>query len=417
MKNLHPSKDIVGAKSSELGGKRVALCITGGAAAYRCPDLARELMKRGAEVYAVMTEAASKLITPELMRWATGNPVVTELTGDIEHIALTTGDDKVDLVIVAPATANTISKAAHGICDNAVTTLIASALGSNIPVVFVPAMHASLYVSPGVQRSLEELRAMGGEVIEPWMEEGKAKMPDVSFIAERVAERLTRRGQFKGLKFLVTAGPTREPLDAVRFLTNPSSGKMGFALAEEAWRRGGEVTLIKGPVEHRAPHGVKVVDVVTTEDMYRAVEAELTNTGYDVVILAAAPLDYGFSSTFNHKLPSGLAELDVKLQPRPKISMAVRKLAPKAFFIGFKAEHGVSDEELIERAYARLLEAGMDLIVANDVGRESRGFSCDTNEVFIVDKERRVVHVSLRSKREVAKAILDVAAEKMGVGG
>lgn len=416
MSTLHPSKDILGSRGSELSGRRIALCVTGGAAAYRCPDLARELMRRGAEVYTVMTQAAAKLVTPDLMRWATGNPVITELTGDVEHIALTVGEGRVDLVLVAPATANTISKAAHGICDNAVTALIASALGSGIPVVFVPAMHASLYHSPGVQRSLEELRSMGAEVVEPEVEEGKAKMPEVEAIARRVVELLARRGQFRGVKFLVTAGPTREYLDAIRFLTNPSSGKMGLAIAEEAHMRGGEVTLVRGPMGCRAPSGVKVVDVVTTEDMYRAVERELSSTSYDVVILAAAPLDYGFSSTYDYKLPSGVEGLEVRLVPRPKVSMAVRRLAPKALFVGFKAEYRVSDEELIERAYARLKEADMDLIVANDVGREGRGFASDTNEVVIVDREGRVVHVPLSSKREVARAILDVVAERLGGG-
>ncbi|RLF08160.1 MAG: bifunctional phosphopantothenoylcysteine decarboxylase/phosphopantothenate--cysteine ligase CoaBC, partial [Thermoprotei archaeon] len=322
-------------------------------------------------------------------------------------------------VLIAPATANTLSKVAHGISDNAVTALAAAALGRGVPLVAVPAMHDALYRNPAFQDSLRKLSELGVFIVEPRWEEGKAKMPPVEEIADAVSSLLRRRGEFRGVRFLITAGPTREPLDAVRFLTNPSSGKMGFALAEEAWRRGGEVTLVKGPVspERPLPRGIKVVDAVTTQEMYDAVEGELKGRGYDVIILAAAPLDYGFSTTYSYKIPSGSPAIEARLEAKPKISMAVRRLAPRAVFIGFKAEHGVSDEELVERAYARLLEAGMDLIVANDLARQGCGFEVDTNEVFIVDRDRRVVHVPLSSKREVAKAILDLAAKKLTGGG
>ncbi len=377
-------------------------------------------MRLGAEVYVIMSKAASRLIHPKFMEWATGNPVVTRLTGNIEHIALAgEGEGKVDLVLVAPATANTVSKAAHGICDTAVTAVVASALGSRIPVVLVPSMHASLYKNPAFQRSLALLKEMGVEVVEPRWEEGKAKIPPITEVVEKVVDLLERRDQFKGLKFLVTAGPTLEPLDMVRYLTNPSSGKMGFALVEEAWRRGGQVTLIKGPTNstYNPPPGVKAVEVVTTKEMYDAVDEEISKNSYDIIILAAAPLDYGFSHTYPYKIPSGTSTLEVKLEPRPKISMSIRKLAPKAFFIGFKAEYGVSDEELVKKAYERLEEADMDLIVANDLSRKGCGFRHDTNEVFIIDRECRIVHVPLSSKREVAKAILDIAAERMRLKG
>jgi phosphopantothenoylcysteine decarboxylase/phosphopantothenate--cysteine ligase len=409
--------DIVGSRGRELAGVKVALCVTGSAAAYRAPELARELMRLGAEVIPVMTEASQAFISPELLKWATGREAVTELTGDVEHIALTK-DGGVSLVLIAPATANTLSKIAYGISDNAVTVLAASALGSKIPVVAVPAMHASLYLNPAFQEGLRRLRELGVFIVEPRWEEGKAKMASVKEVVDFIVSLVRKRGELKGFKLLITAGPTREPLDAIRFLTNPSSGKMGFAIAEEAWRRGGEVTLVKGPVqpERPLPMEVRVVEAVTTREMYEAVERELKGGGFDVVILAAAPLDYGFSTIHPHKIPSGSPTLEAKLEARPKISMAVRKLAPKALFVGFKAEHGVSDEELIERAYARLLEAGMDFIVANDVAREGCGFNVDTNEVFIVDRERHVTHVPLSSKRRVAEAILDQVAERLKGG-
>ncbi|MCX8204424.1 MAG: bifunctional phosphopantothenoylcysteine decarboxylase/phosphopantothenate--cysteine ligase CoaBC [Candidatus Nezhaarchaeota archaeon] len=414
----HPSKDIVGSRGSELAGVKIALCVTGSAAIYRAPELARELMRLGAEVIPVLTEVAASLLSPSMMEWATGNKAVVELTGEVEHIALTQ-EGGVDLVLIAPATANTLSKVAYGISDNAATTLVASALGSKIPVLAVPVMHASLYQNPAFQEALKRLSAFGVAIIEPRWEEGKAKMPSVNEIVSAVVSMARKAGEFRGVKFLITAGPTREPLDAVRFLTNPSSGKMGFELAREAWRRGGRVTLVKGPValSQPLPSEVEVVEVVTTKDMYDAVERKLKEGGYHVVILAAAPLDYGFSATYSYKIPSGSQYIEARLEARPKISMAVRKLAPEVVFVGFKAEYGVAVEELIERAYSRLAESGMDLIVANDLAKQGCGFSADTNEVFIVDRGRRVVHVPLSPKRKVAEAILDVVAQELARRG
>ncbi|MEM4699888.1 MAG: bifunctional phosphopantothenoylcysteine decarboxylase/phosphopantothenate--cysteine ligase CoaBC [Candidatus Nezhaarchaeales archaeon] len=410
----HPSKDILGSRGSELADVKIALCVTGSAAIYRAPELARELMRLGAEVLPVLTEAAASLLSPSMMEWATGNRAVVELTGEVEHVALTQ-EGGVDLVLVAPATANTLSKVAHGISDNAVTALVASALGAGIPVVAVPVMHASLYQNPAFQDSLKKLASLGVVVVEPKWEEGKAKMPPIDEVVGAVVSLIRKSKEFEGVRFLITAGPTREPLDAIRFLTNPSSGKMGFELAREAWRRGGGVTLIKGPVppSRPLPSGLRVVEVVTTREMRDAVERELKEGGYDVVILAAAPLDYGFSSTFPYKIPSGSPHIEVRLEGRPKVWEVVRRLAPEAVFVGFKAEYGVSDEELVERAYSRLVEAGMDFIVANDLARQGCGFSVDTNEVFIVDRERRVVHVPLSPKSRVAEAVLDLVAKEL----
>ena len=251
----HPSKDIVGSEGSELAGKKIALCITGSVAAYKSPDLARELMRLGAEVFCVMTQAAQKIIHPYLMEWATGNPVVTELTGGLEHVALAgEHEERVDLVLVAPATANTISKAACGIGDTSVTSVISTAMGAGIPIIVVPAMHESMYKHPAVAENLRKLREMGVYVVEPVIEEKKAKLPDVQDVVDEVVNVLSPK-DMQGMKVLVTAGPTYEPIDPVRIITNRSSGKMGIAIAREARRRGAEVTLVCGPTDVRIPRG------------------------------------------------------------------------------------------------------------------------------------------------------------------
>lgn len=371
-------------------------------------------MRHGAEVHVVMTPAATRLIHPSLMEWATGNPVTVELTGKVEHIALA-GEHprKADLVLVAPSTANTISKAAYGISDTSVTTVILTAMGSEIPVLMVPAMHSSLYKNPVVQENIEKLKRMGIEFIGPRWEEGKAKLPEVDVIVRRVIERLSTSKDLSGLKVLVTAGPTREPLDAIRFLTNPSTGKMGLAIAEEALSRGASVTLIHGPgLSVRNPR-FKALEVVTTEQMLNAVVSELQSCKYDIVALAAAPLDFGFEKPASYKIPSGVGELHPRLVARPKISSIVRKYAPATFFIGFKAEYGVPEEALIESAYERLREAGMNLIVANDVSKPGCGFDSETNEVYVVDEAKNVIHIPLTGKRVIAKKLLDLAVSRL----
>ncbi len=409
----HPSKRIIGSKGSELSGKKIICCITGSVAAFKCPEIVRELMRHGAEVYVFMTEASTKIIHPYLMEWATGNPVVTELTGRIEHVSFFNEKlGSVDLILVAPATANTISKVACGISDTPVTALISAALGANVPVVMVPAMHTLLYRNKIFQRNMEKVRGMGVEFINPRMEEEKAKIAETEIIVEKVIGKLSKK-DMENLNLLITAGPTREKLDSVRFLTNPSSGKMGLALAEEAINRGASVTLVYGPGTQKPPPNVKVVEVVTTEEMLNAVVSELNSKRYHLVILAAAPLDFKFEKEFSGKISSETGFLEVKLVPSPKIWKEIRKYGKDCFFIGFKAEYNVSREKLIEKAYKRLKEAGMNLIIANDVGRKGIGFSSNYNEVFLIDEEGRVKHVPFKPKREVAKEILDLAVEKL----
>lgn len=409
----HTSKNIVGTKSHVLDGKRIVLCITGSVAAFECPRIARELMRHGAEVFTVMSFSAQKIIHPHLMEYATGNPVVTELTGKVEHVALA-GDhpSKADLILVAPATANTISKIACGIDDTPVTTVVSTALGSDIPIVIVPAMHESMYRHQIIRENINKLKELGVWFVGPRIEEGKAKMAGIEEIVNRVIGILTKPKDMKALRVLVTAGPTREYIDAIRFISNPSSGKMGVAIAEEALTRGAEVTLIYGRGTAKPPLNVKLINVETTEEMLSAVINELKSSKYDIFISTAAVLDYGPENVVDQKTPSGLREWTIKLRYLPKVVCEARRVDPGVFIVGFKAEYKISKEELIEKAYRKLKESNLNLIVANDVGLAGRGFESDTNEVYIVDPEKNVVHIPLSSKRDVAAKILDVVVDQ-----
>jgi len=413
--SVHPSKDIVGTKGKELKDKCIVLCITGSVAAVQCSEIARTLMRHGAEVFAVMSPMAHKIIHPYLMEWATGNAVVTELTGKIEHVALV-GEHpkKADLVLVAPATANTISKIACGIDDTTVTSVVSTAFGSKTPIIIVPAMHQSMYTHPILTENINKLKALGIKFVGPRIEEGKAKIAETREIANAVMYKLVVEQDFSGLRVLVTAGPTVEHIDPIRVITNRSSGKMGVAIVEEALDRGAEVTLVYGLGRATSPLDAHVISVETTEQMHEAVVSELKSKKHDVVIAVAAAADWTVKKPFCHKVSTHkLDSLDLKLKPTKKIIDHVKKVSPKTFLVAFRAEYKLSKKELIESAYKRLLEADADLIIVNDVGKKGVGFGTETNEIFIVDKKKKAIHVPLAPKREVAAKILDVVNKKM----
>jgi phosphopantothenoylcysteine decarboxylase/phosphopantothenate--cysteine ligase len=412
----HTSKAIIGSKGGELKGRKIVLCITGSVAAIKCPEIARELMRHGAEVYTVMTEMAQKIVHPYMMEWSTGNPVVTELTGETEHVTLG-GEhpDHADLILVAPSTANTIGKAATAIDDTPVTTLLTTAIGAGIPIIFAPAMHASMYRHPIVMENVEKLRSIGVEVLMPRFEEEKAKIPSTGEIVEAVISKLTELRDYEGVRVLVTAGPTREYLDGFRFITNPSSGKMGVAVVREAMRRGGEVTLVYGPGSAKPPFGAKVVPVETTNEMLEAVVGELEGSLYDLAVFSAAAVDFGPEERDMVKTSSSLESWRIDLVSRPKIIDRVKTVTPGIFLVGFKAEYGVSDEELVKKAQARMESGGIDIIVANDVARAKVGFGHDTNEAFIVNREGDREHLALRGKKEIASRLLTIARSKMDI--
>jgi len=397
---MHPSNDIRGTKGTELAERKIALCITGSVAAVKCPELARELMRRGADVRVVMTPRATQLITPQLMHWATGNEVITELTGKLEHVELA---QWTDLILTAPTTANTLSKVACAIDDTPVTSVVSVALGLGKPVVVVPAMHGSMYQHKLLQENLARLRSAGVHVLEPRLEEGRAKLPEVQEIVSFVIGLLGPR-DMQGMRALVTAGPTIEPIDPIKLITNRSSGKMGIAVARAAAARGAEVTLIYGPGNETPPANIKLVRVQTTAEMHDAFEREL-GSRHDIIVSAAAAQDFAVERPAEQKLKHS-EPVTLKLVSAPRVLDGVRKLAPDAFVVGFKAEHDVSDEELLEAAKDKLAE-GLDMVVANDVARSGAGFGTDTNEVVIVtpsgSKPMRT------TKAEIARAILDAA--------
>jgi phosphopantothenoylcysteine decarboxylase/phosphopantothenate--cysteine ligase len=411
---IHPSKDILETKGTKLKGKRVVLCVTGSVAAVQCPEIARELMRRGAEVFTVMSPMAQKIIHPYLMEWATGNPVVTELTGKIEHVALAgQHSSKADLVLVAPATANTISKVAAGIDDTPVTSVVSTAFGSKTPLIIVPAMHESMYPHPILKENIEKLKGLGVEFVKPRIEEGKAKIAETKTIVEAVIRRLSAQRDLAGMKVLITAGPTREYIDPVRVITNKSTGLMGIEVAKEARLRGAEVTLIYGPGAVSPPEEAKIIRVETTKEMYKVAVSELKAQKYDVMIATAAVADWTPKRRYSYKVPTRRTyTFNVKLEPTPKIIDVVKQISPKTFLVAFKAEYNVSNEELVKRAFKKLKEARADLIVANDVAREGVGFGTQTNEIFIIDEKEKVIHVPLTTKREAARKLLDIIAKK-----
>jgi phosphopantothenoylcysteine decarboxylase/phosphopantothenate--cysteine ligase len=411
----HTSKQIIGTRGDELYDKKIVLCMTGSVAAIKSPEIARELMRHGADVYTVMTEMAQKIVHPYMMQWSTGNPVVTELTGETEHVTLG-GEhpDRANLILVAPSTANTIGKAASAIDDTPVTTLLTTAIGSGIPIIIAPAMHASMYRHPIVMENVKKLRSIGVEVLMPRFEEEQAKIPNTGEIIEAVISKLAELKDYEGLRVLITAGPTREYLDVFRFITNPSSGKMGVAVASEAQRRGGEVTLVYGPGSVKLPFGVKVIPVETTTEMLNAVVGELEGSRYDLAVFSAAAADFGPEERDMVKTSSSLESWRIDLVSRPKIIDRVKKVTPEIFLVGFKAEYGVSDEELVKKAQARMEAGGIDLIVANDVARAKVGFTHDTNEAFIIDRDGGREHLTLRGKEKIASRLLTIAKSKMG---
>lgn len=412
---FHALKDIIGTKSSVLERKKIVLCITGSVAAIKSPEIARELMRSGAEIYPVMTWNAQLIIHPYTMEWATGNPCITQLTGKVEHVMLAgEHEDKADLILIAPSTANTIGKIANGIDDTTVTTFVSTAFGANIPIMIVPAMHASMYKHPIVLDNIKHLQSLGVVFIGPRIEDGKAKIADTEEIVDTVIRKLSTRKDLAKQKFIVTAGPTFEYIDPVRIITNQSSGKMGMAIAEEALSRGAKVTIIFGPGSAQPPFSAKVINVKTTKEMFDAVVEELEKEHCNCFVAAAACADWAPEDSYTKKVSTHTTKhLDIRLKSTPKIIDMVKTISPKTFLVAFKAEHNVSDDALIDTAYERLEKANADLVVANDVGRKGVGFKVDTNEVFIVDQKKEAVHVPLASKREVARKLVNVIHEKL----
>jgi phosphopantothenoylcysteine decarboxylase/phosphopantothenate--cysteine ligase len=386
----------------------IVLCVTGSIAAIEAVKLARELRRQGATVKCFMSDDACNLIHPNAMEFATGQKVVVDLTGEIEHVKYA----QTDLVLVAPATANVISKFAYKIADNPINTLLITAFGHETPIIFVPSMHDSMYNA--VEGNIQKLKDEGITFLEPKLEEGKAKFPDIHDIALQAMRELYlnspegQKSNLLGKNVLVSAGSTYEAIDKVRGITNRSSGKMGVEIAKEAFRRGAEVTMLCGKMETRVPKLFHVVEAESTGKMGEALQKLVP--GNDVFVSAAAVSDFTVDSQGQDKISSD-SDLTLKLKRAPKIISSVKDINPDIFLVGFKAEYQVSDEELVESARRRMEESHANLMVANDVAVEGAGFGSDQNEVIILDGD--LWTVPLTSKAEIAKRVLDKILEKL----
>ncbi|GFO96134.1 bifunctional phosphopantothenoylcysteinedecarboxylase/ phosphopantothenate synthase [groundwater metagenome] len=382
--------------SHSLEGKTIVLGITGSIAAVRCVELARELMRRGASVHAVMTDDAQKIIHPEAMKYATGNRVITEITGAVEHVEFCGIGGRASLLLIAPCTANTIGKIAHGIDDTTVTTFATTAFGSGIPILIVPAMHESMFNHPIVIENIGKLTELGVEFINPVLDEGAAKIASTDEIVLRVERALCKK-TLAGKRILITGGSTAEAIDPIRIITNRASGKTGVELALEAFRRGADVTLV-----HRGCMGIQGICefiVESARDMTETALEEL-GKGYDILISAAAISDFTVKPS-KEKIKSG-KEVSIALKPAPKLIKEARRKYPDIKIIGFKAETGVTEEELIKRARESMEDSSLSMVVANDVS--SGGMGTEENEVYLIDSGMRRVS---GTKQEIAMEIMD----------
>ena len=390
-----------------MNGKNVVLGITGGIAAYRAAQIAREMTKRGAHVYCILTRNATNFITQQTMETLTGNPAVVDMFArpdkwEVEHIALA---KRADVFLVAPASANFIGKVASGVADDMLTTTV---MATRAPLLIAPAMNSNMYENPVTQRNMQTLKTLlRAQFIEPKVgllacnDVGKGHIADDESILEAVERALTP-GDLNGKKVLVTAGPTREALDPVRFLTNRSSGRMGYALAEAAARRGAEVTLVSGPVALECPTGVRREFVESTQDLYCAMERLCREQ--DVIIQAAAPADYRPAHIAGQKIKKADGEaMELKLVENPDVAAMVgSKKRPGQVLVAFAAE----TQNLSENAAKKLDKKNVDFIVGNDVTRPGAGFDVDTNIITIFDRSG-ATELPMMKKTEVADKILD----------
>ncbi|MGD1836212.1 MAG: bifunctional phosphopantothenoylcysteine decarboxylase/phosphopantothenate--cysteine ligase CoaBC [Nitrososphaeraceae archaeon] len=418
-KQEHPSKDITGILGSELANKKIVLCITGSVASYKSIDLARLLMRHGANVFPVISNSASNLLKPDFLKWATGNDVIFKLTGNMEHIFLA-DYGKSDLIIVYPCTANTLSKFANGIDDTPITSILSVAIGSNIPIFIAPAMHEAMYNNKFVTKNIKLLENEGVMFLNPIMAEGKAKILPVENTVNKIIaffNESIKKNSISKKNVLINYGNTIEYIDPIRIIGNLSSGKTGYALISEFINNGANVTAISGNLQNSnfESLNVKLINVKTSSEMHKSVISELSSKKYDIVVLAAAISDFKPHKTSKKKIDSKLANtsLPLKLVPTTKIIDDVKKTDPNVFLVGFKAYYNVSKKYLVNKAIEKLKQSNADLIVANDVGNTNSGIGSDNNEVFIVTKKKDIIHLPLQSKTCIAKHIVSIIDDIM----
>ncbi len=387
----------------------VVLGVTGGIAVYKACELLRLLQKRGIDVFVVMTQNACRFVAPLTFETLSGHPVAVDTfdrpqTWEVEHIALA---KRADLFLIAPATANIMGKMACGIADDMLSTTV---MATRAPVLVAPAMNTGMWENAAVQQNVKTLRARGVEIVAPVSghlacgDNGAGKLEDVAVIAERACELLFAKKDMEGLRVMVTAGPSREALDPVRYISNRSSGKMGYAIAQAAQKRGAEVTLLSGPVAIEAPQGVKLAPFTTTQELLdRASELAQEQ---DLLIQAAAPADYRAKEIAPQKIKKqGGEPMTFTLVENPDVAATLGKAKRSGqVFVGFAAE----TNDVLAHARDKLARKNLDMIVANDVTRPGAGFDVDTNIVTLITKDGQEA-LPMMSKAEVAQRILDRA--------
>ncbi len=397
-----------------LQGKNVVLGVTGGIAAYKACEIISGLKKIGAGIDVIMTQSATEFITPYTFQSLTGNPVIVNMFEspkywDMEHISLA---QKSDILLIAPATANILGKVAAGIADDMLSTTI---MASDKPVVFAPAMNTKMFENPVVQKNIATLMERGYHIIPPkggilaCGDEGQGKLQDVPVILEELQriyqqESETPKKDLEGLRFLVTAGPTREVIDPVRFLSNHSTGKMGYEIAKAIVKRGGQVSLISGPSSLKIPEGVEFIPVETAEEMFEAVKK--TYPKCDVLIKSAAVSDYRpkLQNPQKMKKENKEEEFQLTLVRNPDILLEMGKIKEAGkIHVGFAAE----TENVIEHGKEKIQKKNLDFIVANDVTEEGAGFAHDTNIVYFIDKDGKYTKTEKVEKSAIAHEIID----------
>ena len=399
-----------------LENKKIVLGITGGIAAYKAAELTRALIRAGAQVRVIMTKSAMEFITPLTMQTLSQGPVYTDMFAptdqyDMAHIALA---DFVDVFVIAPATGNVIGKIASGIADDLLTTTV---MAQNKPALICPAMNDKMLANPIVQNNIFKLKKMGYMVMDSGVGElacktsGSGRLPEISKILQAV-EFLLAPKDFSGERVLVTAGPTEEPLDPVRFITNRSSGKMGYAIARAAHQRGAKVTLISGPTKIPPPEADQIIYVRTALEMYRAVMEHYEKA--TVIIKAAAVADYRPKTEAREKIKKDRGIPGIELTRNPDIIAAISAKKRKGILVGFAME----TQDLLANARQKLLKKNMDMIVANSLREKGAGFETDTNIITIIDRNGKTIALEKMTKIDAAHKILDhvkMLSRKKGV--
>lgn len=389
--------------------KTIAVGVCGGIGAYKIADLVSRLTKEGYDVHVLMTAAATEFITPLTMRTLSGNPVLTDVFNEqsrwkVQHVGLAAD---MDLMIIAPATANTVAKLAYGNADNILTAV---ALATRAPVLVVPSMNSNMYEHPATQQNLARLRDLGYRVMEPAEGElacgvkGKGRLPAIDDIYDLAMAVMQTKQDLKGIKILITSGPTCEDIDPVRFITNRSTGKMGYAIAAEAALRGAEVILVSGPTNLSVPPGVVCCQTRSARDMCDEVLKHYDDC--QVVIGAAAVADYRPLECAEHKIKKGDDDLQINLTRNPDILGLLGQNKGEHILVGFAAE----TQDLLANGAAKMQKKNLDLLIANDVTMAGAGFASDTNVVSIMYRNGDVKSLPLMSKREIAGSIIDQVA-------